>query len=422
MAPYLCGIQTGALRPDMIRSASALRLAAVLLAILGGPAVHAQITVTPRGNAATFDVAAWNLEFYGEPTQGPNDAVQAERVQAVLERAQIDFWGLEEVVSTSGFNALLAAIADDGYAGMIGPDVSSDPVFNQRLAFVYNTSVVQVVSTQSILASESYNFAGRLPFEVTANVTVNGATRQVRFIIYHGKALADATSYSRRAAASVALKTYMDGQTAQGRSVVLLGDYNDELVGSIAGGGRTSPYANFVADPAYVFATTRINNSNIPTYCSNASCSSGSTLDHILFSGGIVSGYVADSGDRYGELLTGITQYTSTTSDHLPVLARFSLQAVAGEEDPSAGAIVLAPAAPSPFRSGTTLRFTLAEASDVSIDVLDVLGRTVAHVGGAYGSGEHRVALDGSGLAAGVYRVRLRAGGLERVQTVVRAR
>ena len=51
-----------------------------------------------------------------------------------------------------------------------------------------------------------------------------------------------------------------------------------------------------------------------------------------------------------------------------------------------------------------------------------MLGRTVAHLGGAYGAGEHRLVLDGGALAAGVYRVRLRAAGVERVQTVVRAR
>ena len=412
----------------MTRSASTLRLAAVLVAVLGGSAVQAQITVTPRGNPATFDVAGWNVEFFGEATQGPgatgaaSDTIQFNRVQAVLERGQIDLWGLQEVVDAVDFARLLTRIQDDGYAGILGPNVSSDPIFNQKLAFVYNTSVVQVLSTQSILSSQSFNFAGRLPFEMTALVTVGGATREVRIIVIHAKATSDVPSYTRRRDASLALKTYVDGQVAMGRAVIVLGDFNDELSRSITS-GQPSPYVNFVTDPAYLFATARLDAQNIGTFCgSSTTCSTGSTIDHILISQPLVSAYVTDSGDRYGELLTGITQYTETTSDHLPVLARFSIQAVADEEDPAAGRIVLAPAAPSPFRSGTTLRFTLAEASDVSIDVLDVLGRTVAHVGGAYGSGEHRVALDGSGLAAGVYRVRLRAGGLERVQTVIRAR
>ena len=394
-------------------------LAAAVLGLLVGPVAQAQITVTPRGAAATLDIAAWNIEFFGEPTEGPNDALQAERVQAVIERTRIDLWALQEVVSTTGFNALLAAIADDGYAGVLGPNVSSSTVFNQRLAFVYNTSVVQVVSTQTVVPGTS--FGGRAPFEMLANVTLDGATRQVRFIAVHAKASGDLDSYNKRVAGSVQLKAYVDGLIARGLPVVVLGDLNDELTASIAG-GRPSPYANFVADPDYVFASQRLNDQNIPTYCSNTACTSGSTLDHILLGGGAVDGYVAASGDRYGELIAGIPQYTQTTSDHLPVLAQFALTAVAGEGGPSLAGVALFPAAPSPFRAATTLRFSLAAASDVSIDVVDVLGRTVARLGGAYGAGDHRLAVDGTALAAGIYRVRLRASGVERMQTIVRAR
>lgn len=406
---------------------AARRLGLLLVgALLAASAARAQFTIPPRGTAATLDVASWNVEFYGEPSEGPNDAVQAERVQAVLEQAQIDVWALEEVVSTAGFNSLLAAIADDGYAGVLGPNVSSPPnsTFDQKLAFVYNRSVVQVVSTQTILTSQSFNFAGRLPLEMVANVTAGGVSREIRFIAIHAKASSDVPSYERRAAASVALKAYVDDQIAQGRSVVVLGDFNDELSGSISGGGRPSPYANFVADTRYVFATQRINDQNIGTFCgSNATCNTGSTIDHILLGGPVAGDLEPGSGDRYGELLTAITQYTVTTSDHLPVLARVRLRTVlAGEEGREAGPVALLPASPSPFRGATTLRFRLDAASSVRIDVLDVLGRTVASLGGAYGPGEHRLALDGTTLAAGLYRVRLVAAGEVRTQTVIRAR
>ena len=394
-------------------------------ALLAASAARAQFTIPPRGTAATLDVASWNVQFYGEPSQGPNDAVQAERVQAVLEQAQIDVWALQEVVSTAGFNSLLTGIADDGYAGVLGPNVSTpNSTFDQKLAFVYNRSVVQVVSTQTILASQSFNFAGRLPLEMVANVTVGGVARQIRFIAIHAKATGDGPSYDRRAAASVALKTYVDDQIAQGRSVVVLGDFNDELSGSISGGGRASPYANFVADtPDYVFATQRLNDQNIGTFCgSNSTCNTGSTIDHILLGGPVVGDLDPGSGDRYGELLTAITQYTVTTSDHLPVLARIRLRAVADEGGPEAGPVALLPASPSPFRNATTLRFRLDAASDVRLDVLDVLGRSVASLGGAYGPGEHRLSLDGTPLAPGLYRVRLQAAGTVRTQTVIRAR
>ena len=403
----------------MLRSAT--RLAALALALVA-TAAHAQITVTPRGDAAVLDVASWNLEFFGEPTQGPNDALQAERVQAVLERAGMDVWALQEVVSTTGFATLTAAIADDGYATILGPTVSSDPVFNQRLAFVYNTSVVTPLGPITTPVPGT-NFGGRAPIELRATVTLGGVAREMRFIALHAKASSDLDSYNKRLAGAAQLKTYVDGLVAQGAAVVIMGDFNDELTTSIAG-GRPSPYAAFVADTDdYVFATQRLNDQNIGTFCgSSSTCGGGSTIDHILLGGAARTAYVAGSGDRYAELLTGITQYTTTTSDHLPVLARLAVTATAGEDGPDDRRLALLPAAPNPFRSGTAIRFVLAEASDVQVEVSDVLGRTVATLGGAYSAGDHQIALDGAGLAAGLYRVRLRAGGTERVQTVIRAR
>ena len=412
----------------MLRPASARRLVLVALGVLlAAPGARAQFTIPPRGTAATLDVGSWNVEFFGttsptdQPDTSPNDDVQFERVQAVVAQSLIDVWAFQEVSDGPDFTRLVAGVA--GYASVLGPSVSTpNTPFDQKLAFAYNRAVVQVVSTQTILANESFNFAGRPPLEMVANVTTAGVTRQVRFVAIHAKATSDSDSRTRRAAASNALKTYVDNLIAQGQSVVVLGDFNDELTTSISGG--VSPYANFVADaPDYVFATQRINDQNIGTFCGNRSaCDTGSTIDHILAGGPVVGELEPGSGDRYGELLTAITQYTLTTSDHLPVVAQFRLRTVAGEGGPDAGPVALLPASPSPFRGTTTLRFRLDAASSVRVDVLDVLGRTVASLGGAYGAGEHRLSLDGTPLAPGLYRVRLRAAGTVRTQTVIRAR
>ncbi|MEM6289600.1 MAG: T9SS type A sorting domain-containing protein, partial [Bacteroidota bacterium] len=80
------------------------------------------------------------------------------------------------------------------------------------------------------------------------------------------------------------------------------------------------------------------------------------------------------------------------------------------------------PPAPSPFREATALRFRLDAPADVRLDVLDVLGRRVASVAGAYGAGEHAIPLDGADLAPGLYVVRLAAGGAVRTRTLVRSR
>jgi hypothetical protein len=66
---------------------------------------------------------------------------------------------------------------------------------------------------------------------------------------------------------------------------------------------------------------------------------------------------------------------------------------------------------PNPARDGATVRYALAEAGAVRLDVIDALGRVVqTAVGGVQEAGRHEVVLDGRRLPAGVYTVRLRAG------------
>lgn len=66
---------------------------------------------------------------------------------------------------------------------------------------------------------------------------------------------------------------------------------------------------------------------------------------------------------------------------------------------------------PNPVRSHTTVPFSLDADAPVALDVFDALGRHVLRVAeGEYTAGDHTASLDASGLASGVYVVRLRAG------------
>lgn len=68
-------------------------------------------------------------------------------------------------------------------------------------------------------------------------------------------------------------------------------------------------------------------------------------------------------------------------------------------------------AAPNPFGSSTFLRYSLPVASNVRIVLYDVMGRVVRVVTDEWqGSGLHIVPLPATGLARGVYLVRLQAG------------
>lgn len=70
--------------------------------------------------------------------------------------------------------------------------------------------------------------------------------------------------------------------------------------------------------------------------------------------------------------------------------------------------LLLAAPVPNPFQSRTTLRFTVPRSSDVTLTVLDVLGRQVAIlVDEEVQAGVHTVQFDGRSLASGRYVVRL---------------
>jgi len=79
---------------------------------------------------------------------------------------------------------------------------------------------------------------------------------------------------------------------------------------------------------------------------------------------------------------------------------------------------------PNPVRDRGAVAFTLERASPVAVDLLDIQGRVVRHLlaESALEPGVHRTALDASGLPAGVYLARVRAGGATAVARWVHVR
>ena len=77
----------------------------------------------------------------------------------------------------------------------------------------------------------------------------------------------------------------------------------------------------------------------------------------------------------------------------------------------AAGAPAVRGVYPNPLDATTTLAFTVAEASDVRLEVLDGTGRRVALlVDGTLDAGAHRATWDARAVASGVYVYRLRIG------------
>jgi hypothetical protein len=88
-----------------------------------------------------------------------------------------------------------------------------------------------------------------------------------------------------------------------------------------------------------------------------------------------------------------------------------TIDAVSPAGKSRAGAFALSQSYPNPFNPSTTIRYTLATRSDVTLTVFNTLGQIVAPlVDETQAAGYHDVRFDGSGLASGVYFYRLKAG------------
>ena len=395
-----------------------LQAALVAALALHIPAAAAQ--VPNIGDAASLDVAGWNVEHFGTGSGPSNDELQFQHVLETVQSAGIDLWALQEMNSTEQFDRLVETLGAP-WAGLriVG-------TAGIGYGFVYDTDVIRRIRSGAILTNVSYEFAGRPPLELVADVVLPDTTLEVRFVSLHMKASGDQTSYARRQAAGDALLAYLEPRAAVYRYVVL-GDFNDELINSITS-GRITPYRQLLLSDAVTFLTESFDQpgsaSDERTYCSNSTCSSGSVLDHALVTSNLVSDVVPGSVQRFDALLSVFPGYVNNTSDHIPVATRIRFgRAVANEGGAGAVPFALSAPYPNPFRSEAAMTYSLPAAADVRLDVFDALGRQVRTlVQGRRPAGEHQASLQAAGLPPGLYVVRLTASGQTATRRLVRVR
>lgn len=287
-------------------------------------------------------VANWNLEWFGDNAgNGVADpALQYTNVIAVLKSApDVDIWGLEEVVSASEFSGVTAAL--DGFTGILARDVGGGSSYyslgEQKVALLFRSSKVTLNGTPKlILTAQQSDFAQRPPLEVPLRIQENGSSVDVTVIVLHMKAqLGSKDDYDRRLAASGDLKAYLEANHA-GDKVMVIGDWNDDVDQSIfrvSGVYLASPFANFVTDvPDYLFPTAELSLAHAHTTASHSE-----VIDHQLITSPLFSAYIHGSAlvyDAYNHI-PDPPRYSSTTSDHYPVMSRFQFGAGKASTPPS---------------------------------------------------------------------------------------
>ncbi|MCX8490530.1 MAG: choice-of-anchor J domain-containing protein, partial [Cyclobacteriaceae bacterium] len=313
-------------------------------------------TISVRGTdkSQTLDITTYNLEFFGTDVKdtsgkefGPtDDALQISNVTNVMQTIGADIYAVQEIADDDAFNQLLTNLP--GYTGFLAnrwsrsfdpPDPNFPP---QKIGFVYNSSVLQLVSSRVMFAQlydavragntallpgypttggstpSSFWSSGRLPLMVTFNATINGITKHIRVINIHAKSGSLTADYNRR---KYDVKVLHDSLAANysNDNIILLGDYNDDVDVSIA--APTNPestYKPFVDNSGnfntLTLALSKEGGVSFP--------SSNSFLDHIITSNELTNAYVTNS-ITVEDPRTYISNYVNTTSDHLPVSARF---------------------------------------------------------------------------------------------------
>ena len=287
------------------------------------PDVISRVVVPAQGTAATLDVGSWNVEWFGDAANGPsNDALQLSNVKDVIAGADLDVWGLEEVVDGVEWSSLKSQLP--GYTGVLANDasVTSGSTYytatEQKVGLLFRSSIASVVSSKIILTGNDSDFAGRPPLEVKLHVTLNGTSEDVIFIVLHMKAFNDVASWQRRLNASNALKSYLDS-TYPTQKVIVVGDWNDDVDTSITS-GEPSPYANFVgASASYTFPTKALTDAGIASTVSYTDF-----IDHQLATNDLIADYVSASAKVY-RVDSYISSYGTTTSDHYPVLSKWNV-------------------------------------------------------------------------------------------------
>jgi hypothetical protein len=125
-----------------------------------------------------------------------------------------------------------------------------------------------------------------------------------------------------------------------------------------------------------------------------------------------------------GHYIWKVVAFTNPDTANFAIDQQVCVAATNGVGDP-VSALRLAPAAPNPFRSRTTLRWSLPQAGEVRLRVHDVAGRIIRTLqNGRLPAGEHSVVWDqrddgGHRVSPGLYFVRFEASGRSLGQKVI---
>jgi endonuclease/exonuclease/phosphatase family metal-dependent hydrolase len=285
--------------------------------------------------AGNFKITNWNTEWLGCTQFGPTDeTLQINNVAAAMLAMNSDIYCIQEVTHSVSYPSIatLVSILGNDWDGKIVPSTTDD--CDQRQAIIFKKARVQFVNATQLGSGNpsqgnTYYFnwsSGRFPAVYNVNLVAGSTLVPLTLVNIHAKAEdGDAMSYTRRLGASESLKTILDGASYNSKNLMLIGDFNDYMIGtsSTACGCSVSPYQNFTNDLAnYSCITKDIDAVNV----------NHPVIENIVLSNELSGNYVANSAAQEVAVTQSISSYHFTTSDHYPISATLQFAVLQNEE------------------------------------------------------------------------------------------
>jgi endonuclease/exonuclease/phosphatase family metal-dependent hydrolase len=287
----------------------------------------------------SFKITNWNTEWLGCTQFGPtNENQQVSNVAAAMLTMNSDIYCLQEVINTPShpsIQAIVTLLGSDQWGGAIVPTNTGD--CNQRQGIIYKKSRVQVVNSLEMSGGNSaqgnsyyYNWTnGRYPALYNVNFIAGGTLVPVSLVNIHAKAEGDgASSYTRRKGGSEGLKGILDGAGYNTKNVIIIGDFNDYLIGTTSNSCNcsVSPFKNIMDDTSHYTGITK------DIIDEDTNWGTHPIIENIIISNELTDNYVSASAAQEVELPGTINNYYNSTSDHLPVSAVFQFSTLSSPE------------------------------------------------------------------------------------------
>ena len=353
--------------------------------------------------ARTLDVTTWNLRWFGRPFDndgvtrlGPADSLlQFRNVIRVLDSIDADLYALQEISNSPLFLRILDSLPR--YGALIAGFAPSQPQFvPQRTAYLFKRTVIDTVRSEMVLTNSQFA-AGRFPLRLEFDATVQGIRRRFHAFNIHAKAGSTQRDYDLRTTDAQLLYDFLNTNYPT-QNVIVAGDFNDSPTASIVQ-GLPSPYLPFVRDSTrYTFVTASLARQGL------SSINAGGMIDNVVVSNEMNSSIVA-GGEKIESPFTYITGYSTNTTDHFPVTARFFLDRITSVQAPLHTAQGLQ-VYPNPAHDILMLRYTPKTSGAVTFRIYNNLGITIQSFS-AQSNGQEALthSMDISELPFGVYSV-----------------